>query len=229
MRRGVVRALQDGDADQVRTLFAATAAVGRPLLLPAGDLSAYSALCLDYYLEVDGSACGVHVEEGVVTGYAMVALDHAAYERWARPRAVRWAARAVARMPLGLGGTAAAFHFWRLRDGIATLRAGVAPPMPSHFHFNVDVAHRGLAAGFLLAAHADRVVGAAGLPGYFGEVNVAVGKPGRLAAFERLGARVVHRQHNYTLSWLAGQPVERLTVVRSLDAAAGWLPLPHAL
>lgn len=211
----------------MRQLFAATAAVGRPLDLPPRDLAAYTDLCLGWYADVDGSACAVLVEEGIITGYAMVALDDRAHARWQRERAVRWGVRAAAGLVGRPTGFAAGFHRRRLRDGLVTAVRGASAPMPAHFHFNVESARRGVRAGFLLAGHADAVVAAAGLPGYHGEVNVPVGKPGREQALARLGARVVHRQRNHTLSWLAGAPIDRLTVVRSLDPAEGWRPLPH--
>lgn len=221
-----VRALQPDDARAVRELFLATAGCGRPLVLGPADEDAYVRLCLSWYLDHAPQPCAVLEEDGEVTGYAMVALDHSAYARWARPEALRWAAGAVGRgvrRPRTAG-----FTVRRLLDGAVATAMGPAAPMPAHFHFNVERSRRGMRAGFLLAAHADRVVAAAGLPGYFGEVNVPVAKPGRLDALTRLGARPVHRQRNHTLSWLAGEPVDRHTVVRSLDPAAGWTPLPHS-
>lgn len=220
-----LRALHPTDAVDVRALFRATVAIGQPLALPEADLAAYESLCLGFYLEQDGSACAVLVEDGALAGYAMVALDHAAHERWARPVALRWAARAVRRMPLAPFAPTARFHRLRLLDGAVTLLRGPPAPLPAHFHFNVEGSRRGVRAGFALAAHADLVVGAAGLPGYFGEVNVPVSRPGREQALRRLGALPVHRQRNHTLSWLAGEPVDRLTVARRLDPAAGWFPL----
>jgi hypothetical protein len=224
----VVRPLEAADEPAVRALFLATAAAGRPLQLDAADMAAYADLCLGWYLDVDGSACAVLQEGDAVVGYAMVALDDAAHARWVRPRALRWGARGLGRMPLAPTGDAAAFTRRRILDGLVTAVRGVAPPMPAHFHFNVAGSRRGTTAGFLLAGHADRVVRHAGLPGYYGEVNVPVAKAGRALALQRLGARVVHRQRNHTLSWLAGEPVDRLTVVRSLDPADGWYPLPHS-
>ncbi len=222
-----VRPLEPRDADAVRQLFVATAALGSPLSLPRRDLDAYTAMCLDYYLTVDGTASGVYLEDGRVVGYALVALDHADHERWVRRPAMAWATRAMRTLATAPTGTAAAFSRRRLLDGVVSVTRGTPPPMPAHFHFNVEGARRGAVAGFHLADHADRVVGGAGLPGYFGEVNVPIGKPGRVRALERMGARVVHRQRNHTMSWLAGSPVDRVTVVRPVDAADGWTRLPH--
>ncbi|AXV09738.1 hypothetical protein DVS28_a5082 [Euzebya pacifica] len=224
---GRVRPLAPGDAEDVRRLFVATAALGEPLSLPDRDLDAYVSLCLDYYLAEDGSACGVYLEDDRVVGYAMVALDHAAYERWVRRPALAWTGRALQTLVSAPFGTAAAFSRRRLLDGVVAVTRGTSPPMPAHFHFNVEGARRGAVAGFRLADHADRVVREAGLPGYFGEVNVPADKPGRARALERLGTRIVHRQRNHTLSWLAGSPVDRVTVVRSLDPTEGWYQLPH--
>lgn len=50
-------------------------------------------------------------------------------------------------------------------------------------------------------------------------MNARVGHRSR--ALERLGAIVIHRAPNHTLSWLLGQPVERLTVARRLPEAPG--------
>ena len=226
MAGGQVRPLTPRDAEQVRALFRATAAAGRPLQLPETDLVAYASLCLDYYLVEEGAACAVLVEDDALTGYAMVALDHAAFERWIRPRALRWVGRGLGRIARAPGSRSATFHRRRLLDGISTLGRGVRPPMPAHIHINVRAGRRGVQAGFALAEHADVVVRAAGLPGYFGEVNVPRRRPGREHALRRLGGVVVHRQPNHTMSWLAGQPVERLTIARSLDPADGWVALP---
>lgn len=222
-----VRALRADDAPAVRELFLATAACGRPLTLDPADEHAYVRLCLSWYLHHAPEPCAVLEEDGEVTGYAMVALDHGAYARWARPEALRWAAGALRRAAVRPTSPTAGFTGRRLVDGLVATARGPAAPMPAHFHFNVERSRRGVRAGFLLAAHADRVVAAAGLPGYFGEVNVPATKPGRLGALARLGARPVHRQRNHTLSWLAGEAVDRHTVLRSLDPADGWTPLPH--
>jgi hypothetical protein len=56
------------------------------------------------------------------------------------------------------------------------------------------------------------VVAAAGFPAWFGEMNARAGR--RAAALSRWGAEIVGRQPNRTLTWLAGAPVERLTVLR---------------
>lgn len=225
----VLRPLRRGDADGVRALFVATAGLGRPLRLPDTDLRAYTSLCLDYYLDHDGSACAVLEEAGTVVGYAMVALDHAAYSRWATPKALRWFGRALVGLPRRAaareGRVLPRFYGLRALDGVIGA-VSASPPQPAHFHFNVEGARRGVRAGFELAGHADRVVAAAGLPGYFGEVNVPRDKPGRAAALERLGVQIVHRQRNHTLSWLAARPVDRLTVTRPLATAT---PLSGAI
>jgi hypothetical protein len=56
----------------------------------------------------------------------------------------------------------------------------------------------------------------AGLSGWYGEINAVEGR--RAKALELLGS-IVHKAPNHTLSWLVGQPVERLTLVRSLSSA----------
>jgi hypothetical protein len=49
-------------------------------------------------------------------------------------------------------------------------------------------------------------------------MNALAGRRSR--ALERLGAMIVHRAPNHTLSWLLSQPVERLTVARWLPPAS---------
>lgn len=224
-----VRRLHPADAAPVRALFRATAALGRPLALPEADLVAYEALCLDFHLQHADGASAVLVEDGVVVGYALVALDHAAQQRWTRGQALRWARRGVRRSLGRSTGDSRTFHRLRLWDGVVTLATGVPAPMPASIHVNVAAASRGVRGGLDLAAAADAAVQSAGLPGWFGEVNVPLSRPGRALALHRLGGRVVHRQRNRTMSWLAGEPVDRLTVVRSVDPVHGWVPLSRPM
>lgn len=86
--------------------------------------------------------------------------------------------------------------------------------MPAHAHLNLAPESRAGATGHRVVAAMDALVAAAGLPGWYGEMN---GPPGRsLAALERAGAVVVHRQPSRTFSWLLAIPAERATIVRAL-------------
>ncbi len=154
------------------------------------------------------------VDGDTVLGYALVCLDAAAYRRWAVPAALAWGGRAAAGIAAGrLRGPAARFVRLRIADGLASWRAGPLAPAPAHAHVNLARGARG-GAGFRLTAHVDERCAEAGLDGWYGELNARAGR--RATAVEQRGGRVVARAPNRTLSWLAGEPVERLTVVRRL-------------
>lgn len=211
----------DGVEDDaaVRRLFHGTVALGRPVPFDVGD--GYESLCLDWFLgpgradaavlDADTSGSG-----GQVLGYVLVCTDAAAYRRWAVPRALAWAAAAAARVATGLDrGDAATFTRLRLADGWASWRSSLPPPQPVLMHFNVAPGARTADAGLRLAAHVDQLCLDRGLPGWYGEINGPAGR--RVAALERLGGEFVHRMPNRTLTWLAGRPVDRNTMMRRVD------------
>lgn len=208
---GVVRPLAPADDAAVRALFRATFALGRPapFPLPGG----YEALCLDWYLGAGRDAAAVLCGDGgAVRGYVLVCLDEVAHGRWARPRAIAWAARAAG--TAARGGTRGAFVRHRVADALAARREAPPSPHPVHAHWNVARGARTGRSGRLLAAHVDEVCRRHGVAGWYGEINASAGR--RAAALEHFGGRVVHRQRNATLSWLAGREVERLTVARDV-------------
>lgn len=208
-----IRPVRSGEEDEVRRIFRTTLLLGQPLPFEDRTLSSYSRLCLDWYL-TRGTVLVADVD-GHVRGYLLACLDQPAYERWSRRRAATWGLRAAARIGIGAcRGPARRFAWLRIRDGLATLRAAPAAPMPAHAHLNLDPQIRAGSTGHRLAAAMDALVEAAGLPGWFGEMNVPPGRS--LAAIERAGAVVVHRQSNLTFSWLLASPVERATIVRAL-------------
>jgi hypothetical protein len=219
-----VRPLAVGDDEAVRRTFRSTLVLGvsAPFVLP--DLDRYEQLCLDWYLtEGRQWAAVVEDDDGDVAGYLLACPDTAGHERWLRVQAVRFTTRVLAGAASGRYPRAAR-TFWRLRlqDGWLAWRQGVPAPFPMHVHLNLVPGLRATQAGRLLVGHADAVCRAVGGTGWFGEVNAPVGR--RAAAFERLGAEVVHRTPNLTFSWVRGEPVERLTVVRVLPEAVGVAP-----
>lgn len=213
-RGGVIRPLRVADLPAVRRLFRDTIALGGPLPFALPGLAAYEALCLDWYLGPGREAAAVLADGDDVRGYVLVCLDGPAYRRWAVPAALTWAAGAAARgLTGGLRGPAATFVRLRVVDGVAAWRGGPPEPAPAHAHVNLARgARRG--AGFRLAGHVDRTTAAAGLPGWYGEINARAGR--RALAVEHRQGHVVHRAHNRTLSWLVGEAVERLTILRRL-------------
>ena len=215
----VVRRLTPADIPAVRRIFRETLALGRPLPFPTQGLAAYEQLCLGWFLGPGWPDAGVLDDGAGIRGYVLVCTDLAAYRRWAARTAAAWALATAARLAAGrLRSDAARFHRLRLLDGLDTLRNGPPAPMPALVHLNLDRELRGGLEGLRLARHADARCLEAGLPGWYGEINAPLGA--RSAALHRAGFQVVHRARNQTLSWLAGRPVERLTVVRPLPAPA---------
>jgi hypothetical protein len=215
-----IRRLTPSVIPDVRRVFRETVALGRPLPFPVPGFAAYEQLCLGWFLGPGWEDAAVLDQDAVVRGYVLVCTDLPAYRRWAARAAAAWALRATARLAAGrLAPEAARFYRLRLLDGVQALKDGPAPPMPAVVHLNLDPGLRGGMEGLRLARHADRRCAEAGLPGWYGEVNAPVG--GRAAGLRRGGFEVVHRAPNHTLSWLAGRPVERLTVVRAAVGEAG--------
>jgi hypothetical protein len=215
-----VRSLRPGDDAAVRRLFRDTLCLGRPLPFEVPEWDAYEALCLDWYLGPGRDDAGVLVEGADVTGYTLVCTDAAAYNRWQRIEAAHFSARVARRLVAGqMDPVASRFLRLRLKDGWDMWRNGVVAPLPAHAHLNLACSSRARSVGWQLAEHVDRRCRLAGLPGWFGEMNAVTGH--RARALERLGATVVHRAPNHTLTWLLGQPVERLTVARWVPATVG--------
>jgi len=211
--RLAVRPIEPGDDRAVRRLFDETVGLGRPLPFAVGAYRHYQGICLDWYLgrgRVDGA---VAVDGLEVCGYALVCVRPADYERWLRRRAMsfllRSGAAATRRSPSG--------QFLRLRiaDAWYSWRDPFAAPMAAHAHLNLAPKARGGGAARMLVDHIDQRCRLAGFPGWCGEMNAPAGR--RSAALQRLGAEIVHRVPNQTLSWLRGEAVERLTVVRRLE------------
>jgi hypothetical protein len=213
-----VRSVQPGDDAAIRQLFRDTVCLGRPLPFEVPEFDAYESLCLDWYLGTGRQDAGVLVDDTGIAGYALVCTDAADYGRWQRTHATAFSGLAARKlMSRRICPDASKFLRLRLKDGWDMWRNGVVPPLPAHAHMNLASRSRAVRMGYLLALHIDDRCRLAGLPGWFGEMNALSGRRSR--ALERLGGTVVHRAPNHTLSWLMGQPVERLTVARWLPAA----------
>jgi hypothetical protein len=213
----IVRPFRDSDGAAIRHIFRSTIALGQPLPFPLPDFQRYESLCLDWYL-TEGAVDAAVLDTGVsVVGYALVCTRPERYRRWNRRRALRFTGRIMTRLAVGrYGKEARRFYRLRMRDGWTLWRAGGDDPMPAHAHCNLLPGVRAGSAGRMLADHIDDRCRAAGVDGWFGEINAPCGR--RAQALVRLGATVVRRAPNVTLSWLAGKPVERLTIVRHLPA-----------
>ena len=183
--------------------------------MPVPDLAAYEELCLGWYLEAGRADAALLTDGDRPVGYALVCTDEAGYRHWAERAAVRWLGGAAVRAIAGHAGQGTGrFVALRVLDGLNGLR-GPRAPMPAHVHVNVaGAARRGARASRMLLAHADLRCAAAGLPGWYGEINAEVGHRERALASQ--GLAVVRRMPNRTLSALSGRRIARLTVVRHL-------------
>ena len=212
------RPLYQSDEAVVRSIFRETLLLGHRV--PSGwpDFAAYESLCLDWYLgrgRIDTAV--LEDDDGAVAGYVLVGVDLEHLRRWVRKAGVRFFLRVGPALVAGrYSEEAAAFYRSRIQDGWDLWRHAPALPGLGVVHMNMRPSVRAGSAGRLLADHADRRVAAAGLAGWYGEINAPAGT--RAKALERLGGEVVHRWPNRTLSEALGRPVERLTVVRRLDA-----------
>lgn len=218
----VVRPLRASDEVHLRRLFRETLVLGAPLPFLLADGGRYEALCLDWYLGRGRCDAVVVDAGGEVVGFALVCTDQAAYRRWVRGRAARYALYSISTLLRTPPHSALArFHRSRLRDGWVLLRSP-PPPFAAHAHMNVRAQQLGGWAGLALVNCIDERCREAGVPGWFGEINAPVGR--RARALERVVGPVVHRAPNHTLSWLVGHRVERLTIARTVpparDAAA---------
>jgi hypothetical protein len=191
--------------------------LGRPLPFPVVGLSDYADLCLGWYLGPGRADAGVVIDEaGTVVGYVLVCTHEDEYDRWMKVAMRHMVSHGLARLLIGALDRQTVRFFWnRALDAFRLWRRRTTPPMPVHAHFNLDRSVRSGRVGYLLRDHIDercRLVGAAG---WYGEMNALSGK--RQRGLERLGGEIVRRETNDTLSRLLSTPVERLTVVRTVE------------
>jgi hypothetical protein len=214
-----VRAYEPADEAEVRAIFRATVAFGKPIPFDLTRMPAYERLCLDWFLGPGAADAGVLHDNGRVLGYILVCTDLVAFRRWSVLAGASWVGTTLGRFLTGrLRGPEARFHLLRLRDGIEASQHAPPAPMPGYVHLNIHFEARTALGGLLLARYADQRCREAGLPGWYAEMNA---KPGtRSGALAAGGITTVHRQPNHTLAWLAGHPVERLTIVRELPAGS---------
>ncbi|CAN5818915.1 hypothetical protein BH23ACT8_BH23ACT8_11810 [soil metagenome] len=208
----IVRPLQPGDVGAVRALWRDTVVLGRPLPFALPDLDRYARLSLDWYLGPGATDAAVLERSGRVQGYALVCTDEQGWRRWAATTGVSFALGTAVRLLMGrYERPASRFHRLRLTDGWDGLLRTTGLPA-AHAHVNLAPAGRRVGAGMRLARHVDERCAAHGIDRWWAEINARRGR--RERAIERLGGTVVDRRPNRTLSWLVGEPIIRLIVVR---------------
>lgn len=211
------RPLWHADDGVIRSIFRETLLLGREVPGQWPDLAAYESLCLDWFLgrgRIDSAV--LEDDEGRAVGYVLVCADPDHLRRWETRAGLRFFLRIGTGLVAGrYEEQAARFYRTRIQDGWDLWRHSPSLPNLGVVHMNMRPSARAGGAGRLLADHADRRVAAAGLDGWYGEINAPAGA--RARALERLGGQVVHRGRNRSLSAVVGAPVERLTVVRRLE------------
>lgn len=212
-----LRALEPGDDVAVARVFDATVGLGQALPFRLAAAGSYRRLCLGWYLSEGRSEAAVVEHDGEVQGYVLVCTDTTAHSRWVRRQVPRYALAVVLAclVPRRGGWRSWRFHLDRLADA-RHLTIRTVEPMPVHAHLNLAPTLRSGTAALAAVDHVDRRCAAAGAPGWYGEVNARVGR--RIASLVRLGLVVTAVTPNRTLSRVVGEPVVRLTVVRSLAA-----------
>ncbi len=210
------------DESAVRRIFWQTVALGNPLPQEIPHADRYEALCLDWYLRhgsedigiVDGGPAtvdpSVHVAERIA-GYVLVCTDERAFRKWRRREVAAFLGAVMpGLMSHSYPPFADRFYRLRIRDGLAAAAQPAVPP--AHVHFNIVSGRRNALLMRELVAHADGVCRDQERGRWYGEMNAVEGTRARV--LEAYGGEIVNRQRNFTLSWLIGAPVERLTVVR---------------
>lgn len=209
----LVRPATSQDHEAVRSIFTSTFALGRPVHVEG--IAPYTDFSLDWYLQRGSDAVFVHIEEKDVTGYLLLCTDQDDFEDHQRRAALRYVSAVLRLAARGrLRGDARRFHLLRVRDGWELYRNGPMRPAAAHVHLNLLPGARASVAGRRLIDAADEAVARAGHDAWYAEINAPVGR--RADALSRLGAEVIHRSENRTLTEFAGRAVERLTIVRRL-------------
>ena len=215
VRHTQIRPLRPGDSLEVRCIVRAMIVLGRPIDLEYADLVSYERLCIDWYLTEGRADVRVVEQDGKIIGCLLACLDQPAYDTWLRRRALWWAARALHRLMTGrLGSDARRFVALRIRDGFSGRQAVQLPRFPAHARLYVTEELEGGDVRRRLVTAMDDMVEAAGLPGWYGRIDIPEDQSTQV--LEREGFRVVNRMRNQTGSWLLGTPVRRVTVAREL-------------
>lgn len=212
-RGSTIRPMQPTDAVEIRRIFRETLSRTGTTPVQLGDLRSYEDLCLDWYLRFGEVLVVVHDDR--VAGYLLACLDERHHRSWQRRRALRWAASSLLEVATGRRRAAARrFVLLRLRDGLTTWRHAAKPPADAHAHVNLEPQLRAGRIGPSLARRMDVLTLTAGLTAWYGEMNRP--RERHHHTLERRGIRIVDRRPSATFSWLAGEPIERLTLVRQV-------------
>jgi hypothetical protein len=202
----------------VRQMFWETITIGHPLRFDLNCARQYENLGLSWYLTAGIQDCAVAVVDNEAVGYCLVCTDAESFERSQKKLLVRLFICGLFVLLTGrINSESRRFYWYRLRDSVAIMRTRKHLPKDvyMHAHLNVHYSRHDGSISRRLRDHADAVCKEHGANAYFGEMNAVGGK--RIISLRRVGGEVVSDSTNHTFSWLTGQDIHRLTLIRFLE------------
>ena len=206
----------DEHRDSVSRLFWDNMLIGQSLPFQLTCRTQFEQFCLDWYF-ANSADSAVAVKDGRVVGYALVCIDHDSFHRGERRNLARLVlSLIVALVTFRANRQSIEFYARRLRDSVSLLasRRQIPDDVDVHAHVNIDHAHHNGVVARTLRDHIDGRCMSLGRRGWFGEMNAVGGS--RVVGLQRVVGHVVSVEPNHTFSWLLGQPVSRLTTVRTM-------------
>ena len=204
-----------GYEDQIRKLFWQTLTIGNPLSFDLTCAKQYEALGLNWYLTKGSHDGVVALVDEKVAGYCLVCLDCVSFRRAQRSQLFKLAGYVLIAFATGRINSKSRLFYWhRLSDSLTIMRTRKVLPanIDMHVHLNVVSGYNDGSVSLRLRAHADNVCISSGSAAYFGEMN-SIGKR-RTLGLRRVGGKIIDESINRTFSWLTGQDIHRLTMVR---------------
>ena len=207
-----------GRENQVRELFWSTLTIGEPLKFELNCAEQYENLSLEWYLTSGSADCAIAMIGDKPVGYCLVCTDHESFENLQKRLITKLLiACAFTLLTFRMNAKSCRFYWYRLKDSFTIMRTRKDLPtdVTMHAHLNVHHSHHDGSVSLKLRSHADWVCNSRGALGYFGEMNAVGGK--RIVSLRRVGGAIVANSKNHTFSWLTGQEIHRLTLVRRLE------------
>lgn len=212
----------EGRSDFARSLFWDNMLIGQPLPFALNCQEQFERFCIGWYLANPRDSV-VAVNGNQIVGYALVCTDHESFKRSERRNIVVLAFAILgAVLSLRINRQSLEFFARRLFDSFSIVmsRRAIPDDVNVHAHVNVAHAHHDGTVARMLRDHIDTTCLGLGRSGWFGEMNAVGGS--RIVGIQRVVGKVVSVSRNSTFSWLMGEPVSRLTTVRTVtdDQAA---------
>ena len=202
----------------VRKMFWETITIGHPLKFDLNCARQYENLGLSWYLNAGSQDCAVALVDNEAVGYCLVCTDAESFERSQKKLLARLSICGLFVLLTGrINSESRRFYWYRLRDSVSIMRTRKQLPTDVHMHAHLNI-HYSRHDGSIsrrLRDHADAVCKAHGASAYFGEMNAVGGK--RIVSLRRVAGEVVSDSTNHTFSWLTGQDIHRLTLIRFLE------------